>query len=59
MWDSFDQVAQASDGKAKLMCKKCGGHAATSYNDTSFLSAGMGGEASYLYYKGKASFSTY
>ncbi|KAF7174372.1 hypothetical protein CNMCM6106_008623 [Aspergillus hiratsukae] len=25
MWDSFDQVAQASDGKAKLMCKKCGG----------------------------------
>lgn len=25
MWDSFDQVAHASDGKAKLMCKKCGG----------------------------------
>jgi hypothetical protein len=25
MWDRFDQVAQASDGKAKLMCKKCGG----------------------------------
>lgn len=25
IWDSFDQVAQISDGKAKLMCKKCGG----------------------------------
>ncbi|KAG2001440.1 hypothetical protein GB937_010174 [Aspergillus fischeri] len=25
MWDSFNQITQASDGKAKLICKKCGG----------------------------------
>ncbi|EEA25085.1 hypothetical protein PMAA_062120 [Talaromyces marneffei ATCC 18224] len=33
MWDSFDQVAQASDGKAKLMCKKCGGILDHPYNN--------------------------
>lgn len=25
MWENFEQVAQAHDGKAKLMCKRCGG----------------------------------